>query len=265
MIEDSGAGETSPVRAASGSSGAPWQRGQSGRVMLLTRACPSASARAGFDEWQRTRHIPEILSSGLLEGASYWLAAEADSAIKPAWVVPGLRMACYLAGSAAHMKAWFVSAGLSDSLVDGSSWFDDFHWLDGQPFTGNVYERVGGRDSARRGNAVLVDRWNRSEVAKGRDTPDDPLRQYCDVLAEFGTVICSTAWKNVPWRVSVPYYRSMGTYMVWTEFDSLEVLRSSLAAGEFKRASAALQQALAGTRYRSHEVFVRGFWLQPSS
>ena len=35
--------------------------------------------------------------------------------------------------------------------------------------------------------------------------------------------------------MAVSYYRSLGSRMVWTEFESLEALRSSLAAGERDR------------------------------
>ena len=57
--------------------------GTASQVMLLTRAWPASEARPGFDDWQRTRHIPEIVSSGLLQGASYWVAPEANSGSCP--------------------------------------------------------------------------------------------------------------------------------------------------------------------------------------
>ena len=117
--------------------------------LCYSPARPGSEARSGFDDWQRTRHIPEIVSSGLLLGASYWIAAEANSGVAAPWVLPGLRMACYYAADAAQMETWFSSAGLGDAIEDGSSWFDNFHRLDGQLFTGNVYEFAGGRPSER--------------------------------------------------------------------------------------------------------------------
>ena len=220
--------------------------GTASQVMLLTRAWPASEARSGFDDWQRTRHIPEIVSSGLLQGASYWVAPEANSGVAPPWVLPGLRMACYYGADAAQMETWFSSAGLGDAIEDGSSWFDNFHRLDGQLFTGNVYECAGGRPSERGGDAVLVDRWESGEETPEAGTSVEAAQRYCNTLANLGGVVCSTVWRTVKWPVAVSYYRSLGSRMVWTEFDSLEALRSSLAAGQLAAAATALQPALVG-------------------
>ena len=137
------------------------------------------------------------MSSGFLQGASYWIAAEANSGVVAPWVLPGLRMACYYAADAAQMETWFSSAGLGDAIEDGSSWFDNFHRLDGQLFTGNVYEFAGGRPSERRGDAVLVDRWESGEETPGGGTLVEAAQRYCNTLADLGGVVCSTVWRSV--------------------------------------------------------------------
>ena len=263
MSDAPGAGEGGVTSASAAGPKPTGVAHPTAEVMLLTRAWPASEARSGFDHWQRTRHIPEIVSSGWLQGASYWVAAEADDGITPPWVLPGLRMACYYAASEAEMETWFSSAGLGDAIEDGSSWFDNFHRLDGQLFTGNVYERAGGRPSERPGDAVLVDRWESGGEAAGADASVEAAKRYCDTLADLRGVVSSTAWRPVDWPVTVSYYRSLGNRMVWTEFDTLEALRSSFAAGELAPAATALQTALVGARYRTHEVFVRGFKLEP--
>ena len=237
--------------------------GGTARVMLLTRAWPAPEARSDFDHWQRTRHIPEILSADLLQGASYWIAAEPNGRISAPWVLPGLRMACYYAAGAPQMETWFGSAGLGDAIEDGTSWFDNFHRLDGQLFTGNVYECAGGCPSERLGDAVLVDRWESAEPVVAADVPVEAARRYCNTLADLAGVVSSTAWMRVKWPVAVSYYRSLGSCMVWTEFDSIEELQASLVSGEVSAAAMALQPALVGAQYRTHEVFVRGFKLEP--
>ena len=110
---------------------------------------------------------------------------------------------------------------------------------------------------------MLVDRWESREVTPGAGTSVEAAQRYCDTLADLGGVVSSTEWRSVKWPVAVSYYRSLGSRMVWTEFESLEALRSSLEAGDVTAAATALQPALVGPATARTKCSYAGFKLEP--
>jgi hypothetical protein len=230
-------------------------------VMLLTRAWPHSDAAAGFDQWQRARHIPEIVSSGQLTYAQYFTAL--DEGIPPAWIAPGLRMAVYHAARFSDLAEWMTSPNLASALSDGERWFGSFHRLDGAPFTGNIYCGPGGLAFDGRGQpdggAVIVDRWQQ---------PPGDFRAvaaaeagYLAALRELPGVRSAARWTGATTQAPVRYYRSLGDQLIWTEFDSAAALRDALGSDQFVTAASLLEQALsdADSIYLTHEAYEHAF------
>ncbi len=221
-------------------------------VMLLTRAWPVRSRAAAFDAWQRSRHIPQIVGGGLLKGAAYY--ASVEEGVPASCVAPGLRMAVYFATGTRALSRWMVSPSLKEALSDGVTWFDAFHRLDGQSFTGNVYTPVHGTGETTA--TLLVSRWD-LPTKSAHDVVADAYVAALNLLPE---VVSVGVWRRVPDElVPIGYYRSPGQRMCWATFNSLEAQSTALASDAFKEAGRLFDQFTGDGRYATHEAYAFAF------
>lgn len=193
-----------------------------GSALLLTRASPHAEIAAAFDVWQRTKHLPELMDApgvasvfyGLRGGAPSSYASTAGETFELAD-----RVAIYASVDLARMMTFVGSSEVADAISDGSRWFGQFHLLDQEPYSGNVY-RVTGARGARLGNVDVLavarleippqwladfDDWAHDELLARLL----PAPQSQDEFIQ-GVRICSVHREGIP----VPYYHSRGNRAV---------------------------------------------------
>jgi hypothetical protein len=198
--------------------------------VLFTRAWPKGEIVEGFDEWQRTKHIPElVLAPGVVSAAYYRLVTED---VPEALQSFGLRMAAYTGRDLPGLYAFVSSEETAAAVADGSGWFDRFNELDFAPYTGNVYtvDCVARADGAHAGPELplLVERFEVDPPSA--DVFDDWLRhEHVHQMAELPGAVRARTFSAVREGIPIPYYYSPGNRMLAVEFADLAGLYRSLS------------------------------------
>jgi len=193
-----------------------------GSALLLTRASPHAQIAAAFDDWQRTKHLPELMGApgvasvfyGTRGGVPSIGALMGDEATEHAD-----RLAIYASVDLARMMTFVGSPQVADAISDGSQWFGQFHPLDHESYSGNVYRVTGSRGACLGNVDVLV--VARLEI-RPQWLPDFDDWALNELLASLlavpqdqggciqGVRICSVHRDGIP----VPHYHSRGNRAV---------------------------------------------------
>jgi hypothetical protein len=222
-------------------------------VMVLTRAWPTRERAESFDRWQLTKHIPEAITAPGRLGAAYYRSLET---VPPAFCAVGVRMAVYGATTLEELFKSMDSPQLKAALADGIKWFDAFHRLDGQEFTGNVYyecQRLGADHRWDGDHAVLVDRW---EMTHDRDQVISRLGEdYLPLMASIDGVESVLSFEPAEKQSPVAFYRSPGRFMVWTRFTSPKHLQAALATGSVESCHRSLAGLTEDVPYATHEAY----------
>jgi hypothetical protein len=239
------------------------------QAMVLTRAWPVVTAALDFDRWQAAKHVPDLVGSGLIDEARYYVALE--EGLRPRFVGVGLRMAVYFAPDVGMLRQYLDSATVAEAVADGITWFDSFHRLDGEPFTGNMYVRVADRgDPARSGplgaaraadapdagpgdGYVLVVRWEHPD--RTADSRARVAAELLDLIAALPGVATASSWCVTDLPIAIPFYRSPGADMIWTEIASRGALDEVMEGLRDGGAGKMLDQVAGEARYATHEIF----------
>lgn len=187
-------------------------------AVLITRAWPKKSALAAFDEWQKSRHLQELAGLPGLMSVSYYLIREAG--IPQVWQGSGNRMAAYWAEDVGGLRRWMADPGLANAIKDGSKFFNSFNELDGETYTGNVYDlgpRWPGDAEPTLSRCLLIQRFE-VDTDDEREFDEWVVREHLPALrtvADVGWAQYGTAVRGL----SVPYYNSAGNRIVMVEVD----------------------------------------------
>ena len=183
--------------------------------MSLTRAWPNAAAVDDFDRWQHERHLPDLMALRGAVAVGYYRIRMAG--LPQAWQGTGNRMAVYSARDLDGLRAWVTDPGVAEAVADGSRFFPTFNELDGDVYTGNVYEVTAATgDDAPEGAPVVVERF---EVdAHHVDRFDDWLTsEAIPSTAAAPGVLRVRAGRAIREDFPVPYYNSAGNRLLTYE------------------------------------------------
>lgn len=107
-----------------------------GTGLLLTRASPVDDAVLAFDDWQRAKHLPELMRAPNTHAVFYGGHTPIPSGSRE----QAQRLAIYSFSSLDALKVFVASSEVSAAIQDGSRWFGRFLELDGAPYSGNMYQ-----------------------------------------------------------------------------------------------------------------------------
>ena len=190
-------------------------------AVLIARAWPQQPALAGFDHWQQTKHLVDLVGLPGVRRVSYY--ATRTSGIPQAWQGSGNRMAAYWAEDLDGLKRWMSDPGLAEAIEDGSQFFDSFNELDDSTYTGNVYQlgpRWPGDPEPSLEGCLLVQRF---EVGDPQQEEFDSwiIRKHLPALRSIPG--CRWAqWGKAVRGLPVQYYNSPGNRVVMAEFEQPE-------------------------------------------
>lgn len=197
------------------------------QAVLITRAWPKKEVVSEFDSWQLAKHLGDLVALAGVNNASYY--ATRIAAVPQVLQGTGNRMAAYWAPNLAAIKRWMTDPGLDEAIQDGSRFFGSFNELDGDVYTGNVYElgpRWPGDGSPRLTATLLVQRFEvGEEVATTFD--DWIIRKHLPALRTVGDVGW-VQWGRAVRGLPVAYYNSPGNRIVMAEFLSPSIWSNEL-------------------------------------
>lgn len=223
-------------------------------ALLLTRAWPHDDVAADFDLWQRRTHFPQLVGlPGARLAGYYHVVHHAQRPNAPR----GLRMALYWSDDVASLDQWLSDPGLADAVRDGSRFFPSFHELDGEPYSGNVYDLGSGTGhAAHDAPALWVERY---EVPPEQaDTFDRWLEaEHLPALRGAACVTGVRTGRAVRRDFSVPYYNSPGDRLVLGAVTLDDPAAVSATLSELSRAPAP------EVPYDRRELAVRSFDARP--
>jgi hypothetical protein len=190
----------------------------SARLPLLhTRAWPRREVEEGFDEWQRTRHLPELMAAPGVVSAWYYRTVR--EGLPAAWQGSGTVMVSYVCESLDGLFTFICSPELEAAVADGVTWFDRFNELDGTDYTGNIYEVAavaeGAAGTVTQEHAVVCERFEAGDAAAELDAW--LAGEHLPALAALPQVARARSFTAVRHGSPLPYYYSPGDRMVQVE------------------------------------------------
>ncbi len=187
---------------------------------LLTRACPNPDIATAFNEWQRSKHLPDLMAGTSRMRCTY--ALPVGDPLPAVYRGTSGCLAYYVGPSVSDLLDWSNGPTVASAVADGSRWFGSFSMLDSYQYTGNVYcvlSTSGGQsnfDEAR--STWLVERF---EVEPGRLAAFDSwaTTHHVPRLSEVYGVQRSRLVAAVRDGVDLDYYLSVGNRAVITELE----------------------------------------------
>lgn len=198
--------------------------------MLFTRAWPRKDVQVAFDRWQLEKHLPELIQGPGITWAGYYRAVE--EGLPQAYRGSGSCMACYVASTLDGLRAWLRSPVLDAAIQDGSRWFSQFNELDGDAYTGNIYEPRARLDRpAPKGTAFLF--AERFEVPAESEAAFDSwlTETHLEHVEAQSGVFRARVFDAVRNEIPIDYYLSPGNRLLLVEIDADAVLEVLLAPG----------------------------------
>jgi hypothetical protein len=226
----------------------------SAEAVLHTRASVKREHLAAFDEWQRTKHMPEIVMSPTCRAAGHFHAVV--EGLPAAWQGTANVAANYHADDLAGLFALLQSRELAAAVEDGVRWFGRFNELDGSDYTGNIYTVVdrAGEDDGPPEAAFFMERF---EVPPGLDTEfDDWCADHLAALAAADGVVAARSLRAVREGSPLPYYYSAGNRAVWVRIDEPAAV---LGSGVLRALAGSRSQWDTRLAYVRREVYRRLF------
>ena len=197
------------------------------QAVLITRAWPERSAVAEFDAWQVRKHLGDLAALPGVSKASYY--ATRETGIPQVLQGSGNRMAAYWAPDLAAIKRWMTDPGLDAAIQDGSQFFGSFNELDGDVYTGNVYQlgpKWPGDVDPKLSATLLVERFEVSGDLEA-DFDDWMIRKHLPALRTVGGVGW-VQWGRAVRGLPVVYYNSPGNRVAMAEFSSATIWNDEL-------------------------------------
>jgi hypothetical protein len=191
-------------------------------VVLHTRAWVKREHLDAFDQWQRSKHMPEAIAAPTcLRAAHYHTVTDG---LPAAWHGSGNVSANYYAADRAGTFAFLTSRELEEAVADGVLWFDRFNELDGADYTGNIYEIVSTLgDSPVAGDAPYA--------AERFEVPPDLLGEFDEWLGDHAAALAGSdgvARVRVMHAIRegspLPYYYSPGNRAVFAELGDVRAV-----------------------------------------
>jgi hypothetical protein len=188
--------------------------------MLLTRAHPKREIQDAFDDWQREKHLPDLMRAPGATMVVY--ARNVLDGLPEAYKGSGSCLAYYEAPTVEDLFAFLTSTEIAEAVADGSRWFGRFNDVDYETYTGNVYQVTGVVNPAGgpppETSPLLVERW---------EAPDDDLDVFDEWLGEahlpeLGSaagVRRARSFSAIREGIPIPYYYSPGNRALVAELD----------------------------------------------
>jgi len=184
------------------------------RVVLHTRADVKRQHLDAFDEWQRTKHMPEAIAAPTCHRAAHYHTV--TEGLPAAWQGSGNVSANYSTTDRQGIFDFLTSDELAEAVADGVLWFDRFNELDHADYTGNIYEVV-----ASAGDAVTLDApyfAERFEVTSEELAEFDGwLAAHAAAVAQAEGVVRVRTMHAIREGSPLPYYYSPGNRAVFAE------------------------------------------------
>ena len=188
--------------------------------MLLTRAHPKAEIQDDFDDWQRQKHLPDLMRA---PGATMVVSLATCSTgcprptRAPARASPTTRRrrstsSSHSSRARRSRRRWRTAP----------RWFGRFNDVDYETYTGNVYEVTGvvnaGGGAPAETSPLLVERW---EPAAGDEAEFDVwlLGSHLPELGAAPGVRRARAFSAIREGIPIPYYYSPGSRALVAELD----------------------------------------------
>lgn len=187
----------------------------------------------GVDEWMPQHFDDSLDHDAVTAVASYRVLQDFSPEGGLPWLFNGHgnRFIVYVADDVPGLLAWMDSPILRDAIDDGVDRESAFPALDGEPFTGNIYEvsevrGAAGADFAGR-CAIFVERFEvgDADAAEFDAWLDGP---HLDAVASFPGVLRTRTFRgnrSAPDEFPFNRYRSKGNRMIWAELPADTDLR----------------------------------------
>jgi hypothetical protein len=205
--------------------------------MLMTRAWPLRELTPEFDTYQADRHLPQLMAAPGAFMVQY--CANVEGRLPQALRGSGNRLANYVCRSVEELFTWLCSDQFADAVRDGGEkWFGRMNELDGDLYTGNVYEVKdvvpADGSGASESRSVFVERF---EVAPAHiEEFDQWMREtHVPALARVDGVSRVRSCDAIREGIPLPYYMSAGNRMVMVDLPGGEALYSTVLSEAMER------------------------------
>lgn len=206
-------------------------------VLVCRIECPPHMA-ADVDEWMPKHFDDSLDHDAVTSVAAYRVARNFDPDAGLPWLLNGHgnRFIVYVADSFEHLLEWIDSPVIRDAIEDGVDRESAFPELDGEPFTGNIYDVIAVRnplDADFPGPTVIF--AERFEVGDTDATEFDTWLNgaHLDAVAALPDLVRARTFhqrRDVPPRFPYDRYTSKGNRMLLAEFpfdsEPLDLARS---------------------------------------
>jgi hypothetical protein len=190
------------------------------RPIVLCRDHLPEAMITEVDEWIPQHFDDSLQHPAVTSAASFQVAW----GLPATFVEPGCRIIIYVTTGMAGLMSWMDSPELGEAIEDGKEREGSVLPVDGDPFTGNIYEVDALRRSAAvdfiAGAGIFIERYEvpetfRSEFDEWFSGP------HLDAIAAWPGCTRARTWhqnRDVPDRFPYGRYISKGNRMLWADF-----------------------------------------------
>jgi len=186
--------------------------------MLMTRAHPLRDLVDEFDSYEIDKHFPDLMAAPGAARVDYY--KNVLNELPEAYRGSGTRMANYLARDLDELFRWLRSDAFAAAIEDGGkTWFGRMNELDGDLYTGNVYEVTGLVQGDTQPSECAVLLVERLEVTPELEAEFDAWVEEVHLPAYEGAAGVGRVRSGRAIRegIPLPYYYSLGNRVVLVE------------------------------------------------
>lgn len=185
---------------------------------LLTRASPNPEISSGFNSWQESKHLPDLMAGTSGMRCAFGLSVK--DGLPAVYRGTAGCLAYYVAPNVTQLIEWTNGPIVRNAIEDGSRWFGGFSVLDSEPYTGNVYEVL---SAVTVENSVGLERctWLVQRFEVIADALDDfdhwAISAHLPELGSLDGVRRTRLVASVRDGIQIDYYLSLGNRAVISE------------------------------------------------